>query len=450
MERIYSLKELKPKPELCNALSEKIIYLKKKFFQAISTDFIIKISQTFGTRIILIFLALIINVIVSRALGPEGRGLYAVAITVGSVGVQLGNLGLHASNTYFVAKNPEWLPKLLSNSLLFGFCFGGLISLIIWIFFLFVPGFAPLSSFLLLLALLWIPLGLAYLLLQNLLIGIQDISSYNKIDLITRILTLALLVIALFFNLIDIQIYLIIGIISVLMAFIFSLKTLSKHVLKIPFPSFILVKKGFQYGFKAYLAALFSFLVIRSDIFIVLKIIGEEAAGYYSLAVSLIDMIYILPVVVGNMLFPILSSMDSIQEKWLFTKKVTIILSYIMVIITFSSLLFGRFLIKLLYGIEYLPATEAFYWLLPAVIFLSINTIFTNYFASIGMPYVTVYSPFIAFIVNLILNLLLIPKIGIIGASISSTIAYSAMFIFSILYIRKGTNYEIRLSEEAI
>jgi hypothetical protein len=86
-----------------------------------TSDFVRKVAETFLTRILLIGIGLITSVIVARVLGPEGRGLYAVAATIAAMGVQLGNLGLHASNTYYVAQKPELLPFLMGNTLIASF-----------------------------------------------------------------------------------------------------------------------------------------------------------------------------------------------------------------------------------------------------------------------------------------------------------------------------------------
>jgi Na+-driven multidrug efflux pump len=59
-----------------------------------------------------------------------------------------------------------------------------------------------------------------------------------------------------------------------------------------------------------------------------------------------------------------------------------------------------------------------------------------NFFASCGMPMIVVYSPLIALLVNVSANLWLVPRMGFVGASISSTIAYGLMLLMSMLYIR--------------
>ena len=76
-----------------------------------------QVSETYLTRLSVVALGFVNSILVTRILGPEGRGLFAVANTLSATGVQLGNLGLQSSNTYYVAREPGKLPVLLGNSL---------------------------------------------------------------------------------------------------------------------------------------------------------------------------------------------------------------------------------------------------------------------------------------------------------------------------------------------
>ena len=159
----------------------------------VSSDFIHKVLGTFITRILLMALGMVTSIIVARILGPEGRGLYAVAFAIGTIGVQFGNLGLHSSNTYYVAKDRKLLPQLVGNTLVVSFVFGGLIIALSGIIFSLWPNLAPIHGILLMMAILWIPFGLAYMLLQNILLGIMEIKTFNIIELTIRILTVFLI-----------------------------------------------------------------------------------------------------------------------------------------------------------------------------------------------------------------------------------------------------------------
>jgi O-antigen/teichoic acid export membrane protein len=87
-----------------------------------------------------------------------------------------------------------------------------------------------------------------------------------------------------------------------------------------------------------------------------------------------------------------------------------------------------------LYGTPFTPAIPAFVWLMPGIALLSVYTILMNYFAAAGMPWVVVIAPAIGLAVNVLLNLRLIQALGIVGASISSSIAYGIMLVVAATY----------------
>ena len=59
-----------------------------------------------------------------------------------------------------------------------------------------------------------------------------------------------------------------------------------------------------------------------------------------------------------------------------------------------------------------------------------------NFFASCGQPPIAVFGPLIALVLNVGLNVVLVPRIGFVGAAISSTIAYALMLTMSLAYLR--------------
>jgi len=414
----------------------------QKYGDALRSDFLRKVVATFATRVFQVGLGLVTGVIVTRTLGPEGRGLYATAVTIGAIGVQFGNLGLHSSNTYYVAQNRDRLHALLGNSLVVSLGLGGLGITLAWIFFTLWPQFAPLHGTLLLFALLWIPFGLAYLLLQNLLLGTQQIGLYNRVELITRLLSFALIV----------------GIIlaraiTPINMFLASLATMLVGLLWVGSKLLVggsrstpsdrsrmtfsreLFQSGLRYGFKAYLAAFFAYMVLRVDLLMVKQMLGVEQVGYYSVATNTADLVLMLPTVIGTLLFPKLSAMSDARQKWRFTRQAALGVGLLATLLAIVAGLLAQPALTILYGKQFLPTLPAFLWLMPAIVAISVNSIFMNYFGSLGMPLITVYSPGIAALINILLNLWLLPRFGIVGASLSSVVAYSLMLIFSIVYI---------------
>jgi O-antigen/teichoic acid export membrane protein len=403
---------------------------------AIASDFVRKVAETFATRIFLIGIGLVTGVLVARILGPEGRGLYAVAVTLATTGVQLGNLGLHASNTYFVAKDPTVLPSLVGNTV-FVTAFFGITSVALWVVFTTWQGLAPVQGPLLALSLAWIPFGLAYLLFQNILLGINEVRSYNKIELVMQIASVALLALVVFFKIVRVELVFLTGLITILFSAVWTLSIIRKHLTEKPAVSIVLFKNNLRYGIKAYIAAFLAFLVLRADLLMVKYMLGAEQAGYYSIAVAMADMVYMLPVVIATILFPRLSSMNNITDKWNFSRRAIFSTSLIMALVSGSAALAAGPVIRILFGNAYDPAVPAFIWLMPGILFMGIQAVAVQFLNSEGFPPAIIAIWALAFLVNIGLNLFAIPAYGIKGASIVSSISYFFVFVSVIFIIRR-------------
>jgi O-antigen/teichoic acid export membrane protein len=148
---------------------------------AAGTELRRNILGTYGTRVLIIAVTFATAVVITRVLGPTGRGFYAVATTIGAIGVQFSNFGLHASNTYYVAKDRALLPALIGNTLvaIFVAC---VVTTLSGIGFALWPKFSPLHGSLLLLAMASVPVSLGYMLIQGLLLGVNEVRAYNQIE----------------------------------------------------------------------------------------------------------------------------------------------------------------------------------------------------------------------------------------------------------------------------
>ncbi len=87
--------------------------------------------------------------------------------------------------------------------------------------------------------------------------------------------------------------------------------------------------------------------------------------------------------------------------------------------ITLLGTLLARPLILLLYGSKYIPAVSSFRVLLWWVGCVYLNSLLSIYFYGINKPFIPTIQPGISLVVNLLLNFLLIPRYGAVGAGIS-------------------------------
>jgi O-antigen/teichoic acid export membrane protein len=323
----------------------------------------------------------------------------------------------------------------LGNSIIASVALGGLCALLAWTFFGIFPRWAPVSGWLALVALLTIPVGLLYLFILNLMLGASWISRYNLIEAGQRTISVFLFVCLVLLGMATAASAFAAATIVMISA---CAVMLILCTLQFGTPQFrlILFRRQLPYGFRAYLSSLFSFLVIRSDLFLVQSILGPEHAGHYSITVTLGDLFTTLPTVIGTVLFPSLSALSgSAKRRPVFRRAAMLVAAVMLLAALVSAVLVGP-VVPLLFGSEYDPAIDAFLWLLPGLYFLSVNTIYMNYFASEGNPLVVIYAPATGSIVNFILNVFLIHRYGINGAAIASSIAYGVMLLCSLVYAK--------------
>jgi O-antigen/teichoic acid export membrane protein len=403
----------------------------------VSSDFVRKVVGTYATRVFLIGIGLVTTVLVARWLGPQGRGLYAVAAATGALGVQFGNLGLHTANVYFVARDPDALAPLVGNSLAVSFGLGGLISILLAGVLLLNPTLIALHGVVLILTLIWIPLGLAYLLMQNLMLGVHDVRGYNLLEVVNKVLPLVFIAGLIVLQRAGVASFFLAGVVALTVACFWSWRRLRARFLGGPAVSLPLFRSSIGYAVKAYLAAFFAFLVLRADLFMVQHMLGVEQAGYYSVASSMADYVSIVAVVVGTMLFPKLSAMTEIKEKLRLTRKTSWATAAILLpLLAFASLV-ARPTVHLLFGAAFLPAATAFVLLMPGMLFLGVNSVAVQFLNSIGYPKSIVIIWGLCCVFNIGVDLWAIPHYGISGAAVVSSISYFLGFFFILDTIRR-------------
>jgi O-antigen/teichoic acid export membrane protein len=402
-----------------------------------SSDFVRKVAETYATRILISIAGLVTTVMVARLLGPEGRGIYAVAMTTGLLGVQFGNLGLHTANVYLVAQRPDSLRSLTRNSVAISFGFGGLIAVVMAVVLAAEPGLISLHGVMLTLALIWIPFGLAYLLLQHLMLGVHDVRGYNLLEIVNKLLPPILMAGLVMAGGVSIGSLFATSLFALLLCCAWSWLRLRRGFGHEGSMSRELFQSSFHYASKAYLAALFAFLVLRADLFMVQHMLGPEQAGYYSIASSMADYVSVFAVVISTILFPKLSAMNDTEAKLRMTWRVvwgTIGLLLPMLLV--SSLL-ARPIVRLLFGVAFMPAASAFVLLMPGMLFLGINVVAVQFLSSIGYPRSVVINWAVCCVINIAVNVWVIPRYGIAGASVISSISYFLAFVLNADVIRR-------------
>lgn len=396
------------------------------------------VSLTLMNRLIGIPIGIAGSVLVARYLGPEGKGILAVIAVLSGLAVQVGNLGLHASTTYYVARDRRLLPQVVSLSLLcslgFGTASAGVLAMLYWK----APGLVPnvLPEYLAVLCVV-IPFLLLSLIFQNILLGLHRVIAYNAIELGAKVLGVGLiLVVLVWFQGGVWEVFLLGQAVTFLTALTFLAMALRESG-GLEAPGRELLTQMLQYGLRAYLACTFGFLIIRADLLLVNYFLGESATGIYSVSVGLADLLLLIPGSIGTMLFPLIATVP--QQNGVFAAKVSRHTVIVMATACAVTAVMARPLIGWMYGESFIGAVTPFLWLLPGVFFLGVQTVLAQELAARGYPIGLVLAWGGGLILNVVLNLFWIPRWGIVGAAASSTVAYGGIFIGVASYFRTLT-----------
>ncbi len=405
--------------------------------RAKDSEFVGKILNTLSTRVLIIGFGFVTSVLIARTLGPEGRGMFAMAVTIGVLGVQLTNLGLHGANTYYVARDTNLLSALLGNSLIVSFTLGTIISLLAGLFFWIYPSLAPIHGTLLLMALAWTPLGLAYLLFQSLLLGVDNVRTYNRIELATKLFYFGLLGVIILSNQVTPEVVFGGTLLALFVRFAWSYFSLSAKINHAVSCSVNLFRKSMRYGVKSYFGSLFSFFLLKIDLLMINNMLGTKEAGYYDIAINLAELVFILPEIVAIILFPKLCATKTTIEKWKIARQTGFWLAGIMLVICGLAALFAEPAIEILFGSPFLPSLLPFLILIVCKYVLTLNLIFNNFVVSIHIPWTSIPFSFCLVVSNIILNLIMIERFGMVGAAWATTISFGMLALFNMFYSYK-------------
>ena len=395
--------------------------------------FLYEVSLTFGARVLGLFVTILASIIAARVLGPSGKGALAVTGLITSLAVQFGDLGFHASTTYFAARQPSALRRVATLSLWAGLWMGVLLSgFVLVAAWLFPTSLGEIPEAYLFIPVVAIPFSLLSLYFQNLLLGMHRVFAFNVVDLVGKGVGLLATILVLHVLQYGVWELLVAGLVISAGG---SLVTMWMVFRKAPLLLRIDLNLGrdmLRYGMKFYLACLCAYLVIRIDLLMVNYFSGMTEAGIYSVAVGFADLLYMLPIAIGTILFPRIAKDQTGAVD--FTLMVCRFAALLMGAVCLATALLAQPLILLLYGSAFANAVRPLIWLLPGVFLLSLEAIVANDLAGRGYPVVLVAYWCVGLLLNIVLNLIFIPLWGATGAAAASTATYALM---SVLVFRR-------------
>jgi O-antigen/teichoic acid export membrane protein len=387
-------------------------------------------SVTFMARSLALVIGVVSSVIVARALGPAGKGEYALIILIPLLFQTVGGLGLDQAVVYLVARRRDEASSIAATLAAASF---GLGSILLAVY----AGLSALAPYQRYLAtsgvdapLVWIliallPVTLTMQVLASAILGLERYRDFNLATLVAPAANLLLLLV------------LVVGmdrgvggavlaaggsaLCGLAAAMAFLRQAAPGPIRRVPG----ILRDALSYGSRIHVANVAWFLHYRADMFLVSFMAGPAALGFYAAAVGLAEKLYMAPSAVGTVLFPRIASAGAEEARRVtpvasrHTFWLTLGLSLILALMAWP-LVYG------LYGADFLPSVLLLWLLLPGVVSLSVGRVLSADLGGRGLPGTLVMANGSMAIVNLVLNLWWIPIWGAAGAAAATSISYTA------------------------
>ncbi len=388
-----------------------------------------------GFQVLVYLFALVGSVLVARSLGPAGRGAYYLPVAAAAATVAILNLSVEVANTYLRAERRTALGQLSQTASMIALLLAvPAIVVMLVIYELERDGlFGGVERGAFVVVAITVPLNIHLLWLTNLFLLDKRLPQSQLAVFVGAVIQFAGIAVMFALDLLDVTTVLVLYAVSVVVPWLLLVRWARAFVSLRPAWDALMVRAVLGTGLKLHLGLLLGFLLLRADIFIVGWKLDAEAVGVYSLAVLFAEMIWLLanPLVVAVLPFQTAAGHEEAGRLSFKAARFNLLLGGC-IAIAFAATCW--FLFPKVYGAGFGPSYSALVALLPGVLAMTVARPLANWLIRQGRPIVFSLIAVVAFAVNIAGNLILIPKIGIIGASAASSIAYLGLAVAYVVW----------------
>ncbi len=400
------------------------------------------IVTTIVARTSVLALALVSSVVLARMLGAEGRGLFALVLLLPDLVRSLGHLGFEDANAVYAGLEPEKRPALVWQSALMGAILGGAIAAAgIAFLALRAPGAEALVRgpfWLYAVPLVIVPLGLVSGYWGAIIRGMNRILAVNGLEVGTKAASLVFVLCLVGWWRLGVagavwaDALLNVGTMVCTGVLLWRVGAWGR-----PTFDWSLWRRSKRFAFPTYLSQIGSYANYRADQFIIGMLLPPEQLGFYVIAVGLAERLWILAGSVANALLPHMTNSRDRDPAL-----PALVARHVMVWTAAGCLLvfaLADVVVRALYSAAFMESVGPLRWLLPGVLAATVGKVVVAEMMARERVRWMVWVSAATASVNVAGNLMLIPRMGISGAALASTISYSALSLVVTWYYLRET-----------
>ncbi|HEV3318132.1 MAG TPA: oligosaccharide flippase family protein [Solirubrobacteraceae bacterium] len=383
------------------------------------------------------------SIALARWLAPADRGLLALMVSIATLALILGGVGLPWATVYYSNRKDVSPGALLGNSLVHA----GLLALLIPLAWLFDQQLADAfghgqGGMTWVLAAALVPITFLDWTTHGQLQGMLLFGRYNALSVLSKIVyALGVLVLVGALGMGVAGGVIATGALSVVMVLGALKPILAAGRLRFERR---LMRAMLHYGARVQAGSIFQTAMARLDVVILQFFRPLSQVGYYVIAQTIAELVLELTEAFKASVMPLVShyegderqastSADSVRHHGLITG-----------VATLANVFFGSAVILLAYGSQYRAAVVPMIVLLPGVWFLGLGGVIQSDLSGRGRPGASSKLAGVAAVVTLVLDFALIPPFGVIGAALASVIAYTTYGVASLIMLHRISGIPVR------
>jgi O-antigen/teichoic acid export membrane protein len=390
-------------------------------------------AVTVLTRLILAVLIFGTDIVLARLLGPSAKGRFAIVLLYSQLVALVLGWGMDQALAVTAARDLGGARRGFANAVIWTAVVGGFGMLVsAWAYGLGGAGSAegPLTSLLpnlstsqFLYAAIAIPGELFFSIALLALVGRRMILAYSAVRVIRRLALLLLVLGAAAVARLSLDVALVLNLAALLVTGAAIAVAAQRGGFFSLRPSASVLRAELAFGSRAVPGALAERLQFRADSFVVNLFLGVRSTGIYSVTSGLAETLWYVPNALGIVMFS--RAVDPRADAARVAATLTRAAVAVTLAATIPAFVLGPYFVRFLYGSEFADAGVALRFILPGIVAYSIVAILTRFLSGRGRPGTTTLILGTGLAVNVVANLILVPRLGINGAALASSISYS-------------------------
>jgi O-antigen/teichoic acid export membrane protein len=191
-----------------------------------------------------------------------------------------------------------------------------------------------------------------------------------------------------------------------------------------------------NFVFIVYLCNTIQFLNYKMDLFFINQYWQKNDVGFYALALSISQLVWVLPNAISNVLLNYFQ-VEQRDKSIHLALKAGQITFYFSLICALLLAITSYYLLPIFYGPEFYKVYQLCLVLFMGTIPFSLSIILANLNSGIGFIRLNLYATIFCFLAGLVLDIVIIPAYGVFGAAYVKVIISVAGLLFQIFYAKK-------------